>query len=138
MGSMGSSRPSWEEWALAIARAVSLRGDCSRRQCGAVVFDPQWRVLSVGFNGVRPGEVGCLAGGCPRAASAVAPGSSYDTGPGACVASHAEANALLYSDPVRRQGGTVAVSTEPCAGCLRLCRASGVARVIWPGGEIVL
>jgi dCMP deaminase len=132
------SRPSFEEWALALAGAVSLRGDCSRRQVGAVMFDPSWRVLAVGYNGVRPGELGCLAGGCPRASSGVAPGSSYDTGPGSCVASHAEANALLYSDPVRRQGGTVAVSEQPCDGCLKLVRASGVARVIYPGGEIQL
>lgn len=132
------SRPSFEEWALALAGAVSLRGDCSRRQVGAVVFTSDWRVLAVGYNGVRPGDLGCLAGGCPRASSGVAPGSSYDTGPGSCVASHAEANALLYSDPVRRQGGTVAVSTEPCDGCCRLMRASGVRRVIWPEGDLTL
>lgn len=129
------TRPTWEEWALAVARAVSLRGDCSRRQVGAVVFDSSWRVLSVGYNGVAPGAVGCLAGGCPRALSGVAPGSSYDTGPGSCVATHAELNALLFSDPVRRQGGTLAVSEEPCDGCSRPIALSGVARVIWPEGE---
>lgn len=128
-------RPSWQDWALAIAGAVSLRGDCTRRQVGAVVFDPKWRVLAVGFNGVRPGELGCIDGGCPRAASGVAPGSSYTSGAGECVASHAEAQALLYSDPVRRQGGTVAVSEEPCHECRRLLRASGVACVIWPEGQ---
>jgi dCMP deaminase len=128
-------RPTFEEWALALAGACSTRGDCSRRQCGAVVFDAAWRVLSVGYNGVAPGELGCIAGGCPRALSNVDPGSSYDTGPGVCIATHAEANALLYSDPVRRQGGIIAVSTEPCAGCRRLISASGVARAIWPEGE---
>ncbi len=131
-------RPTWEAWAIEIAQAVSLRGDCTRRQVGAVVFDPSWRVLSVGYNGVAPGQTGCLAGGCPRALSNVPPGSSYDTGAGACISTHAELNALLFSDPVRRLGGTLAVSEEPCGGCRRPIALSGVARVIYPGGEYSL
>ncbi len=129
------TRPTWDEWGLAIAAAVATRGDCSRRQVGAVVMDAQHRVLAVGYNGTAPGVDGCLQGACPRARTDVAPGSSYDTGAGACIAAHAESNALLYADPVRRQGGTLYVSAEPCGGCERIVRASGVARVIWPGGE---
>jgi dCMP deaminase len=96
-------------------------------------MDAQHRVLAVGYNGTAPGVDGCLQGACPRARTGVAPGSSYDTGAGACIATHAEANALLYADPVRRHGGTLYVSAEPCGGCERIVRASGVARVIWPG-----
>lgn len=132
---MTQVRPSWEDWAIGLAVAVARRGDCTRRQVGAVVLTSDWRVLAVGYNGVAPGAVGCLAGGCSRAASGVAPGSSYDTGPGSCIATHAEANALLYSDPVRRQGGIIAVSKEPCQGCTRLIRSSGIVRVLYPGGE---
>lgn len=135
------TRPSWDEWALGIAQAVAARGDCRRRQVGAVILDAQRRVLSVGYNGAFPGGPSCLAGECPRGLlgnDRLAPGSSYDTGPGSCVAIHAELNALLFSDPVRRLGGTLYVTAEPCGGCLRPIRGSGLARVVWPEGEVAL
>jgi dCMP deaminase len=121
-----------EDWALGIAEAVSRLGDCSRRQVGAVLFDSRWRVLSVGYNGAEPGGPSCLAGQCPRATSGVAPDSSYDTGPGACIALHAEQNAVLYADPLKRRGGILVVSAEPCEGCAKLIRGSEIARVITP------
>lgn len=76
---------------------------------------------------------------CP---DAVAPGSSYDTGPGACIASHAEANAV--SDGMQRGAGRMPdavlyVSTQPCEGCLRMIRnQTDIKAVIWPGGMTAL
>lgn len=131
-------RPDWDAWAIGIATAVAARADCTRRQVGAVVLDVDHRVLSVGYNGAPAGDPGCAtAGACPRgrrSAADVAPGSSYDTGPGSCIALHAEQNALLYADPWRRQGGLLAVTDEPCGGCRRFILGSGVARVVWPNG----
>lgn len=76
---------------------------------------------------------------CP---DAVAPGSSYDTGPGACIASHAEANAV--SDAQQRNGGRLAdctmyVSCEPCEGCVRHIRnQTDIKAIIWPEGAVAL
>ena len=131
-------RPGWDDWALEIALAVATRADCTRRQVGAVILDQDWRVLSVGYNGAPSGAPGCLTmGACPRGrqnAAQVAPGSSYDTGAGSCIAVHAEANAIMYADPIRRRGGLLAITDEPCDGCRRLIAGSGVARVVWPSG----
>lgn len=124
-----------DEWAIGIAQAVAKASKCVRSQVGAVVFDSQWRVLSVGYNGSEPGGPECAAS-CPRARSTVAPGSSYDTGAGACIYNHSESNALLYSDPVARQDGYMAITRSPCDGCMRLIRCSGLARVVYPGGEL--
>lgn len=132
------SRPSRETWALGIATAVATRADCSRRKVGAVIFDTDWRVLAVGYNGAQPGGPSCLAGQCPRGLSDVAPGSSYDTGSGSCIAIHGEANALLYSDPMRRRGGVIAITDKPCGGCLRLLLGSGLALAVTPEGTIDL
>ena len=61
-----STRPSWDDWGLGLAQAVSARADCTRRKVGAVIVDKDHRVVSTGYNGSPPGGPSCLAGGCPR------------------------------------------------------------------------
>ncbi|MFC9974332.1 deoxycytidylate deaminase [Spirillospora sp. NPDC127200] len=129
-----TKRPDWDEYFIKIAEAVALRGDCTRRQVGAVVVDGSRRIVSTGYNGSQPSGPSCLAGECPRARSGVEPGSSYDTGPGTCHAVHAEANALLYAGRDGTSGSTLYLTTEPCDGCWRLIHAAGISRVVWPDG----
>lgn len=129
------TRPNWDEYFLGIARAVALRGDCSRRQIGAVIVDGEHRIISAGYNGTKPGNPGCMEGACPRAISNVPPGSSYDTGAGACIAIHAEFNALLYAGRDRANGSTLYITDAPCGGCIRVIDAAGIARVVTPNGE---
>ncbi len=74
---------------------------------------------------------GC--GSCPRRVASVVPGeTSYDDGPGRCVAIHAEANALLYCDREDLVGATLYITREPCYGCEKLIDASGVSEVVTP------
>jgi dCMP deaminase len=163
---MTDPRPGWSDYFLGIADAVSARGDCTRRQVGAVLADPDTHdLIETGYNGPPAGQPGCLsAGACPRGRhyrvlenygmyeetgyyckcrnpwpcdEAVPPGSSYDTGPGACIAIHAEANALLRAGKNAR-GAHLYLTTEPCDGCMKLIRGAGVVRVIWPGGNLEL
>lgn len=148
-------RPDWDPYFLHIATAVSKRADCSRRSVGAVVVDVENRIVSTGYNGSYPGGPSCLAGECPRGRhylpydspgfcmcgnewpclDAVSPGSSYDTGPGACVAVHAELNAILFSDRNRLSGATLYITDKPCEGCAKHIRNTTISRVVWPGGE---
>ena len=88
------------------------------------------RVVGVGYNGSPPGMTHCIDGGCPRASANVAHGSSYDAPEGFCIAQHAEAGALLYSDPTRRRGGTLIVNGPPCFECARLIASSGIECVV--------
>lgn len=129
------SRPNWDEYFLGIAEAVSKRGDCSRRQVGAIVVDPARRIVSSGYNGSYPGGPSCLEGECPRARSNTEPGSSYDTGPGACIAVHAEANALLYAGLDGALGSTLYLTDAPCEGCKKMIEAAGILKVVWPQNE---
>lgn len=123
-------RPDWDVYFLGIARAVSKRADCKRRQVGAVIVGRDRRLVSTGYNGSPPGGPSCLLGDCPRASSNVAPGSSYDSGPGSCIAVHAEANAIIWADPTRLAGATLYCTDEPCAGCTRLIDGSGITRIV--------
>jgi deoxycytidylate deaminase len=74
--------------------------------------------------------VHCTDGGCPRATSTVTPGTGYDDPAGFCVAQHAEAGALLWSDPAVRNGGTLVVNGPPCLECARLVASAGIKRVV--------
>jgi len=153
-----ATRPGFDDRMLLVAAAVSLGGDCTRRQVGAVITDTRHRVVITGYNGSAPGGPSCLAGACPRGRHyliprserldastgaqcacghswpcnlAVEPGSSYDTGPGACHAIHAETNCLIYADPARLPGATLYITCEPCDGCARMIAGSGIARTVF-------
>jgi len=130
-------RPDWDAYFLGIAEAVSRRGDCTRRQVGAVVVDRRHRIVSTGYNGAEPGGPSCLEGACPRAHSDVPPDSSYDSGPGACIAVHAEANALLYAGLDGTKGSSLYLTHRPCPGCMKLIRAAGIQTIIWPNGRLI-
>ncbi|QAY13561.1 deoxycytidylate deaminase [Mycobacterium phage Eurydice] len=128
-------RPTWDEYFLGIAGAVAERSDCERSKVGAVVVKDR-RVRGTGYNGAPAGRPGC--GSCPRRRSSVDPGSGYDSGPGRCVAVHAEANALLHCDREDLVGATLYITREPCNGCLKLIEAAGVARVVTPDSDFQL
>lgn len=126
-----------DEHGVIMAMAVALRADCTRRRVGCVIVDVHGRVIGTGRNGAPPGRPGCLsAGACPRGQltyTQIAPGSSYATGgSGACIANHAETNAISFSDPLGRRGGTAFITDAPCDDCSRHLAGSGLARAVWP------
>lgn len=158
-------RPTWDEYGLALATTVALRADCQRRKVGACILDREHRLVSTGYNGAYPGGPSCLKGECPRGRhyprklgtgpdgepwisptwcacgnplpclEAVAPGSSYDTGPGACVAIHAEFNSILFADRERLKGATLYITDQPCDGCTKHIRSTAIKWVVWPEGR---
>lgn len=134
-------RPDWDEWGILLAQAVALRADCTRRQVGAVLMTADHSIVATGYNGAPSGQPGCLtAGACPRGRLSpedVAPGSSYDTGAGACIALHAEQNALLRASWADMEGSTLYVTDEPCGGCSRTISGTPIARVVIPSGVFI-
>jgi dCMP deaminase len=131
---------------------------------GALLVDPVTNdIIQTGYNGAPSGQPGCLSdSACPRGRhyevfenygmyeetgyycacakpwpcpDAVAPSSSYDTGPGSCIAIHAEANCLLRAG-TRSRGAWMYVSCEPCDGCRKLMAGAGVTQAHWYGGSL--
>lgn len=121
-------RPSWDEYYMGIAEAVSLRGDCVRARHGAVVVKNH-KIVSTGYNGTPPGDArSCGATGeCPRALDGSAKHSEgqYDL----CWATHAEANALLRASWEDLQGAEIYITGQPCPGCAKLISSSGISVV---------
>ena len=125
-----TEKPTWDEYFLEIAKVVKIRSDCERDKVGSVIVDQEHRIVSTGYNGAPAGKPGCAT--CPRRTANVEPGSSYDTGPGACVALHAEQNAVIYGDRKDLRGATIYVSRKPCGGCRKTIGGSGIARIVYP------
>lgn len=128
-------RPSWDDWALDIALAVSKRADCSRRQVGAVALSEDHRVLGTGYNGLPAGKPGCLTdGACPRGRLSydeLAGGSVYVDADAPCYAIHAEENLILYVGRASLIHSTVYVTDEPCFNCQRLLMGCGAKEIVW-------
>lgn len=136
-------RPTWDEYGLELTRAASIRGDCTRRQVGAVVMDQNHRIVGAGYNGYPSGEPGCLSdGACPRGRL------TYEEQPAGrgyassgCKAVHAEVNAVEHalSGDVKDAAWTVYITDEPCEGCRDYLTdpKNFVLRVVWPCGTLV-
>lgn len=126
---MTITKPSWDEYYLNIAKAVSQRGDCTRRQHGAIVVKNH-KIVSTGYNGTPAGDDrSCLATGqCPRNLDPTSQHGqgSYDL----CWATHAESNALLRAGWEELQGATIYITGEPCGGCAKLIASAGIERVV--------
>ena len=123
------TRPDWDDYFLGIALAVARRGECVRSKVGAVIVRDR-RILATGYNGVAPGTLSCLDGVCPRAHSNVPPGSAY-SGRGACIATHAEENAIR--DALNRglavAGAQIYITKEPCELCASLLETHQLSAV---------
>ena len=114
-------RPSWDEYFMAITRAVATRATCSRRSVGAVIVKDK-RILATGYNGAPIGMRHCdhTNGG--------------DMRDGHCARStHAEQNALVqaarYGTPIA--GGTMYCTDHPCLTCAKLLINAGIARIVY-------
>ena len=113
---------------MQVADAISRRSRCSRAQIGAVVVSKAQRISSTGYNGpasLFPTEDECMAW-CPRAQGLTALDNTYDS----CPSIHAEANALLYVDRSRVEGGTIYITDAACYQCAKLISNSGITRVV--------
>jgi len=114
-------------WLKSCSQLATTFSTCSKRQYFAVILMPNGRVAGVGYNGSPPGIKHCNEGGCPRLSANSPNGSTYDN----CIAQHAEANAIIWSDPALRMGSTLIVNGPPCFGCAKQIASSGITRVVY-------
>lgn len=122
-------RPDWDSYYLGVAEAVSKRGECTRRQVGAIIVKDH-TIVSTGYNGAPAGALSCLDGECPRARSNAPSGTGYAVS--GCTVIHAEANAIIRAGRDRCIGATLYVTTQPCDLCAPLVDAAGITRVVFP------
>lgn len=138
-------RPDLDRYFIDMARLVASRSTCVRRHVGCVLVDARNHVLATGYNGVPAGAIHCnepevlslptyarLAFPHACAGAGAASGTQLD----ACLAIHAEQNAILQCRDVH----TIAkayVTAFPCPSCAKLLLNTSCREVVYlePYGE---
>ena len=124
-----NQRISKDEYYMALAKTVSLRSTCTRRQYGAIIVSTGDHILSTGYNGAARNEPHCLNIGCERERLNVPKGERYEL----CVSVHAEANAIIQAarGGASINGATLYVNGTPCKMCWRLIKNAGIDQVVF-------
>ena len=135
-------RQNKHEYYCGIAKAVSKRSTCLRRQYGAVVVNND-EIIATGYNGSPRGCINCCDTGKCNRYNDVKWGDrvhthndgDYDS----CNSVHAEMNALLSAARRDMIGGTLylygeengkEIKCEPCPICKRLIKNSGIKTLV--------
>lgn len=123
-------RPSWEQYFMDIARLVSSRSTCIRRQVGAVLVRDK-HVIATGYNGAPRGVSHCLEVGCLREKMGIPSGERHEM----CRGTHAEQNAIIQAalHGVSTAGSTLYCTHQPCILCAKMLINAGVEKVIFRG-----
>lgn len=123
-------RPGWEDYFMQIARVVSTRSTCMRRQVGAVLVKNR-QILATGYNGVPRGMIHCPERGCLRDQMGVPSGQRHEL----CRGLHAEQNAIIQAayHGVAIQGAELFCTHQPCGVCAKMLVNADIAAVYFAG-----
>ena len=132
-----------DSYYLNIAKAVAARATCLRRQYGAVIVSGD-EIIATGYNGSPRGELNCCDVGecyCEKHSSPVDERAAKHGGQyGACVAVHAEQNAIISAARRDMRGATLylacldeSIDPAPCNYCDRMIKNAGIIKVVTKG-----
>jgi dCMP deaminase len=116
---------------MSIARMVTKRSTCLRRQVGAVLVKER-RILATGYNGAPAGLKHCEEVGCLRVDSSVPSGMRHEL----CRGLHAEQNAIIQAayHGISIGGSTLYCTNKPCAICAKMLINAGINKIFYEKG----
>lgn len=121
------SRLSWDETFMSLALLVSQRTACKFHTAGVVMVDKNKRIVSMGYNGPTEGDVHCIEMGCAKV-----DGDPITKKMKRCRGAHAEINAIINSQDVKRlKGATVYTSLFPCYDCVKALNNAGIKEIVY-------
>jgi len=114
-----------------IARLVSSRSTCLRRQVGALLVKDK-NILTTGYNGTPSGITHCESVGCLRQQLGVPSGERHEL----CRGLHAEQNAIIQAarHGVNIDGATLYCTNSPCIICSKMLINAGIRIIIYLDG----
>lgn len=109
---------------LKLAKLVATRATCPRREVGCVIINKHGHIKATGYNGVPRGHKHCIDSPCG--------GQNAGTGKdlNACMATHAEQNALLQCEDVMSIHA-IYLTVSPCITCAKLIANTSCKIVIY-------
>jgi len=124
-------RPSWDAYFIEIARLVSSRSTCMRRQVGAVMVKDK-HVLATGYNGTPTGITHCDVTGCIREQLKVPSGERHEL----CRGLHAEQNAIIQAarHGIDIEGAKLYCTHSPCIICTKMLINAGIREIVYLEG----
>jgi dCMP deaminase len=128
---MTNSRPDWDSYFMEIAKIVSKRSTCKRRNVGALIVKDK-RILSTGYNGAPIGLAHCTDGECLRESLNVAAGERHEL----CRGLHAEQNAIVQAacHGASINGAQLYTTHLPCSICIKMVINAGITTVFYIDG----
>ena len=122
-----TGRPSWDGYFLEMAKLISKRSTCLRRNVGAVAVRDK-RILATGYNGAPSGLAHCIDIGCIRQRLNVPSGQRQEL----CRALHAEQNVIIQAvlHNVDLKDTILYVTNQPCVTCTKMLISVGVREIV--------
>ncbi|MDD3083528.1 MAG: dCMP deaminase family protein [Candidatus ainarchaeum sp.] len=121
-------RPSWDEYFMLSAIIAATRSSCIKFNSGAVIVKNK-RIIASGYNGNPPGVKSCFEQKyCNKDVAGI---DWSDKGSGHCLATHAEANAIIQNHEKDLTGSTLYCLHFPCNECAKLITSSGIKEVVY-------
>jgi dCMP deaminase len=122
-------RKDFNTWFMDIAKLISERSTCIRREVGAVIVKNN-RIVSTGYNGPPSGMMHCTEKTCIRNLENIPSGES----PEKCRGVHAETNAIIFANRYDLDGAVMYSTVFPCSYCIRNILNSGIKKVYYLNG----
>ena len=123
-----NTRPSWDEYFMEVARAISKRATCDRGKTGCVIVKDK-QILASGYVGSPMGQPKCDEAGHLIEYTVHSDGVKRPH----CVRTvHSEQNAIIQAakNGTAINGATIYTMMEPCSVCAMMIINSGIKRVI--------
>lgn len=123
-----------DDYYLNIAKAVSKRSSCLKRQYGCVIVNNR-EIIATGYNGSPRDTPNCCDKGYCKRLNVPHNSGQYDE----CDSVHAEQNALISASRRDMIGATLylygeenghIIDSEPCPICKRMIQNAGIKRII--------
>lgn len=111
-----------DRYFLMLTEDIKSRSRCLRAQYGSLIVSADSRIVSTGYNGKPRGSTNDEI--CYRLDL-----SDNAAKPNCCI--HSEMNAIMFSSPAERRGGTIYISGIPCTDCLLAIIQSGLTRIVY-------
>jgi len=110
-------RPSWHIYFIQMARLVSERSTCLRRQVGAVLTKNN-QIIASGYNGAPKHISHCATVGCMREQNEIPSGERHEL----CRGVHAEQNAIIQAalNGSSTENAILYCTHFPCSICSKI------------------